>query len=83
MLVKVSDEGLKRTEVPELSVDYAEYGGAPLLGINGTGIISHGKSNEVAIKNAILVAVNMVRNGVKESIVEALEGNTGVELEQA
>ncbi len=56
-------------------VDYAEYGGAPLLGINGTGIISHGKSNATAIKNAILVAENMVRNKVKESIVDALAVN--------
>lgn len=54
-------------------VDYAEYGGAPLLGINGTGIVSHGKSNAVAIKNAVLVAANMVRNKVNESIIHALE----------
>lgn len=54
-------------------VDYAEYGGAPLLGINGTGIVSHGKSNAVAIKNAVVVAANMVRNKVNESIIEALE----------
>lgn len=63
-------------------VDYAEYGGAPLLGIDGTGIISHGKSNATAIKNAILVAENMVRNKVKESIVDALQGNTIVDLDQ-
>ena len=63
-------------------VDYAEYGGAPLLGINGTGIISHGKSNATAIKNAILVAENMVRNKVKESIVGALEANAIADMEQ-
>ncbi|MDY0350558.1 MAG: phosphate acyltransferase PlsX [Desulfobulbaceae bacterium] len=57
-------------------VDYAEYGGAPLLGINGTGIVSHGKSNSVAIKNAIVVAANMVRNKVNESIIQALEEQT-------
>jgi len=38
-------------------VDYAEYGGAPLLGINGCAIISHGKSNAKAIKNAIFQAI--------------------------
>lgn len=54
-------------------VDYAEYGGAPLLGINGTGIISHGKSNATAIKNAIDVAANMVRNKVNEAILKSLE----------
>lgn len=64
-------------------VDYAEYGGAPLLGIDGTGIISHGKSNAMAIKNAILVAENMVRNRVKDTIVAALEGNATVETDQA
>jgi glycerol-3-phosphate acyltransferase PlsX len=53
-------------------VDYAEYGGAPLLGINGTGIISHGKSNSVAIKNALLVAGEMVSSRVNERISAAL-----------
>lgn len=36
--------------------DYSEYGGAPLLGVNGNIIISHGRSNAKAIKNAIRVA---------------------------
>lgn len=54
-------------------VDYAEYGGAPMLGINGIGIVSHGKSNSTAIKNAIEVAANMVTGKVNESILEALE----------
>ncbi len=49
-------------------VDYAEYGGAPLLGISGTGIVCHGKSNSQAIKNAILVALKMVENNVNERI---------------
>ncbi len=37
-------------------VDYAEYGGAPLLGIQGLGMICHGSSNPTAIKNAIKMA---------------------------
>jgi phosphate acyltransferase len=53
-------------------VDYAEYGGAPLLGINGTGIVCHGKSNAQAIKNAILAAVHMVRNNVNDVIAKDL-----------
>ncbi|MBM9535756.1 phosphate acyltransferase PlsX [Desulfobulbus alkaliphilus] len=53
-------------------VDYAEYGGAPLLGINGTGIICHGASNAIAIRNAIEVAATMVRNGVNDAIVGSL-----------
>ncbi len=45
-------------------IDYAEYGGAPLLGLKGCGIVSHGKSNARAIKNAIQVAVDMVGKDV-------------------
>jgi glycerol-3-phosphate acyltransferase PlsX len=51
-------------------VDYAEYGGAPLLGIRGNVIICHGRSSAVAIKNAILVAAEMARNKVNERILE-------------
>ncbi len=53
-------------------VDYAEYGGAPLLGLNGTGIVCHGRSNAKAIKNAIKVAIEMVRNKVNDHIIELL-----------
>lgn len=53
-------------------VDYTEYGGAPLLGINGTGIVCHGKSNAQAIKNAILEAVKMVDNNVNDTISKDL-----------
>jgi len=53
-------------------VDYAEYGGAPLLGIRGNVIICHGRSSAVAIKNAILVAAEMARNKVNERILELL-----------
>lgn len=51
-------------------VDYAEYGGAPLLGIRGNAIICHGRSNAVAIKNAIRVAAEMARNKVNDRILE-------------
>ena len=53
-------------------VDYAEYGGAPLLGINGTGIVCHGKSSGQAIKNAIFEAVHMVRNNINDVIAKDL-----------
>ncbi len=53
-------------------VDYAEYGGAPLLGIDGTGIVCHGASNAVAIRNAVEVAANMVQHRVNAAIVDAL-----------
>jgi glycerol-3-phosphate acyltransferase PlsX len=54
-------------------VDYAEYGGAPLLGINGVGIICHGSSSSVAICNAIGVAADMIENRVNASIIGSLQ----------
>jgi glycerol-3-phosphate acyltransferase PlsX len=66
LLIREAFAGFKK------QVDYAEYGGAPLLGIDGTGIICHGASNALAIRNAIEVAANMVRNQINEAIVQAL-----------
>jgi glycerol-3-phosphate acyltransferase PlsX len=48
--------------------DYDEYGGAPLLGINGSCIISHGRSTSKAIKNAVRVAADYSRKRVFEAI---------------
>ena len=48
--------------------DYDEYGGAPLLGINGTSIISHGRSSSKAIKNALRVAADYAAKRVYEAI---------------
>lgn len=48
--------------------DYAEYGGAPLLGINGTCVISHGRSSAKAIKNAVKVASEFAKKKVHETI---------------
>ena len=50
-------------------MDYTEYGGAPLLGVKGVSIISHGSSNAKAIRNAVRVA----REAVAGRIVEAIE----------
>ena len=50
------------------AIDYKEYGGAPLLGVNGVSIISHGKSSPRAIKNAIKVAVQAVETRMNEHI---------------
>lgn len=63
-------------------VDYAEYGGAPLLGVDGVGIICHGKSSSQAIKNAILEAAKMVKRNINKDIVESLAASKHVvELE--
>jgi len=53
-------------------VDYAEYGGAQLMGINGVCIIGHGRSNVVAVKNAIKMAKDFVKNRVQERIQEEI-----------
>jgi glycerol-3-phosphate acyltransferase PlsX len=50
--------------------DYAEYGGAPLLGVRNGVIICHGKSSARAIKNAVLVAEKFVRAGGPAQIAE-------------
>lgn len=59
-------------------VDYAEYGGAPLLGLNGTSIICHGHSSSEAIKNAIQVGKESYKRGVTRHIQEQLESYMGV-----
>lgn len=53
-------------------LDHAEYGGAPLLGLEGVAIIAHGGSGPKAIKNAIRVAKETVSHDVNRHIVEVL-----------
>ncbi len=53
-------------------VDYSEYGGAPLVGVNGVCIICHGKSNQRAIKNAILQAKGFIGKNMNERIRDAM-----------
>lgn len=53
-------------------IDYSEYGGAPLLGIDGVVIIGHGRSNVNAIKNAIRVAKEEVERKFNEKISQAI-----------
>jgi len=54
-------------------VDYKEYGGAPLLGIDGISLISHGKSNAYAMKNAVRAAMRCVQYGLDGAVREAIE----------
>jgi phosphate acyltransferase len=53
-------------------LDYREYGGAPLLGIDGVVIVGHGRSDALALRNAIRVAAQTVENGVLEAIKQGL-----------
>lgn len=61
-------------------VDYAEYGGAPLLGVNGVVIICHGSSTSRAIKNAIKRAREAVENRLVDAIRTSIEENTNREV---
>jgi glycerol-3-phosphate acyltransferase PlsX len=54
-------------------VDYAEYGGAPLLGVQGTAMICHGSSNPQAIMNAIKMAHDSETHQVISKMSEHLE----------
>ncbi len=54
-------------------LDYSEYGGAPLLGIKGVAIVSHGSSNGMAMKNAIRVAAEFAATNLNTKIEEQLQ----------
>ena len=57
-------------------LDYSEYGGAPLLGVKGVSIISHGKSSPRAIKNAVKVAAQAVVSRMNDQIGARLAAAT-------
>ncbi len=56
-------------------LDYAEYGGAPLLGVQGGVVIAHGSSDARAVKNAIRSAASLHQCGVEEDIAYSIENN--------
>jgi glycerol-3-phosphate acyltransferase PlsX len=53
--------------------DWQEYGGAPLLGVNGYCLIAHGRSDSRAIKNAIRVGKQLAGSGINEKIVQEIK----------
>lgn len=59
-------------------LDYAEYGGAPLLGVRGVTIICHGRSPALAFKNAIGVAVQAVKVHLSQHIAAEMAGDEAV-----
>ena len=67
LLVKPALKGIKKM------MDPAEEGAAPLLGVNGLVFIGHGRSDAIAIKNAVRLANNAVKANVLESIRTAIE----------
>jgi len=61
-------------------LDYSEYGGAPLLGVNGVAIVCHGSSRALAIKNALCRAREAAETGLVKSIsifLKTLAGKVG------
>lgn len=69
-------EGVDLREVFRV-LDYAEYGGAPLLGVNGVTVICHGSSPPRAIRNAIRVAVQAVESRMVDHIARELSSEDG------
>ena len=69
MLSQGAFQGLKKT------IDYTEYGGAPLLGVRGVCVIGHGRSNANAVKNAIRVAAGLARARMNEKIEQELSAS--------
>jgi phosphate acyltransferase len=69
LLSRPAFKGFKET------LDYSEYGGAPLLGVRGVTVIGHGRSDPNAIKNAIRVAAELARGRVNEKIEAELAGS--------
>jgi len=59
------------------AIDYSEYGGAPLLGVDGIVIIGHGRSDEYAVANALALAARALDAGVNADIVAGLAKSGG------
>ncbi|MBD5553109.1 MAG: phosphate acyltransferase PlsX [Desulfovibrio sp.] len=69
MLAKRALKNFART------IDYAEYGGAPVLGLRGLGIVCHGRSSATAMTNAIKMSAAYVRKGTNERLAETILAN--------
>ncbi|MDY0274209.1 MAG: phosphate acyltransferase PlsX [Desulfomicrobium sp.] len=61
-------------------IDYAEYGGAPILGLNGIAIVCHGASSARAITTALNQAAVFVQKRANEQLVQGLRANTELDL---
>lgn len=71
LLLKPTLVGLKKV------VDYAEYGGAPLLGLPGVAVVAHGRSSPQAIQNALKAALHTARSGFQEELTRCVERAAG------
>jgi glycerol-3-phosphate acyltransferase PlsX len=57
-------------------VDYAEYGGAPLIGLDGLSVIGHGRSSAKAVRNAIAMTVRCVNDRLLSKLAREIAGET-------
>lgn len=76
---KTEDETIRKVLLAALlrlraRMDYAEIGGAPLLGVNGPAFIAHGRSDAKAIANGIRRAAHAAHSGYVEAVKDALHG---------
>jgi glycerol-3-phosphate acyltransferase PlsX len=53
-------------------LDYSEYGGAPLLGLNGLCIVGHGRSSPKAVRNAVAMAARFLNEGLLDKLAREL-----------
>ena len=58
-------------------LDYREYGGAPLLGVNGVVIIGHGRSDALAVENAVGLAASAVESDLIAKLTEGIAATLG------
>jgi glycerol-3-phosphate acyltransferase PlsX len=77
LLLKPAFRDIKR------NLDYAEYGGAPLLGVDGVSIICHGGSSPKAIKNAVGMARTMVMKNINRQIEDRVASNGDLDVLEA
>jgi len=56
-------------------VDYTEYGGAPLVGVNGLCIVGHGRSSAKAVRNAVAMAARFVADGLVPRLAQDVAGS--------
>ncbi|MEP6690923.1 MAG: phosphate acyltransferase PlsX [Gemmatimonadaceae bacterium] len=70
MIGKLVEAGVEKERLGKAlaAFDYSEYGGAPLLGVRGVSIISHGSSSSRAIKNALKVGVRAAESKMSDNI---------------
>ena len=59
-------------------LDYAEEGGAPLVGVDGVAVLCHGSSNAKAVKNAIRVAAQLVDGGLPKAVASSIERHQAI-----